>query len=200
MARSADLDGLAVVWGLTNKKPNAEACADACRRHEPPGVARGGPYGALPCNAFTFCPVEFDQCFEADAHTHHGGDCWYAALESLFVRFYYLPCLGPTSPLHSLIPSAYSELPHSPGSSSPRCRRRRKSISGGEWTQRTVARAVCRFTSGTLKLPQWCNGWQGCCCPHSAFHPTARGGRVRSGSRCCVHHIPRSIRAPFHIR
>ena len=69
MARSADLDGLAVVWGLTNKKPNAEACADACRRHEPPGVARGGPYGALPCNAFTFCPVEFDQCFEADAHT-----------------------------------------------------------------------------------------------------------------------------------
>jgi hypothetical protein len=90
---------------------------------------------------------------------------------------------------------AYSELPHSPGSSSPRCRRRRKSISGGEWTQRTVARAVCRFTRGTRKLPQWCNGWQGCCCPHSAFHPTARGGRVRSGSRCCVHHIPRSIRA-----
>ena len=59
----------------TNKKPSAEACADACRRHEPPGDA-GGPYGRLPCNAFTFCPVEYDQCFEADAHTHHGGDCW----------------------------------------------------------------------------------------------------------------------------
>lgn len=64
------------MWGRqTNKKPSAEACADACRRHEPPGD-RGGPYGKLPCNAFTFCPVQFEQCFEADAHTHHGGDCW----------------------------------------------------------------------------------------------------------------------------
>eukprot|EP00854_Cymbomonas_tetramitiformis_P001395 gene1395-1998_t len=53
----ADYDGLAVVWGIGNKKPSAEACADACRRHQP---------GTL----------HFEQCFEADAHTHRAGDCW----------------------------------------------------------------------------------------------------------------------------
>jgi hypothetical protein len=89
------------VWGRqTNKKPSAEACADACRRHEPPGDS-GGPYGRLPCNAFTFCPVQFDECFEADAHTHHGGDCW--------LKFTEVPEAPQVSGLSSLVLTAEGE-------------------------------------------------------------------------------------------
>eukprot|EP00241_Pyramimonas_parkeae_P004909 CAMPEP_0114245086 /NCGR_PEP_ID=MMETSP0058-20121206/11694_1 /TAXON_ID=36894 /ORGANISM="Pyramimonas parkeae, CCMP726" /LENGTH=353 /DNA_ID=CAMNT_0001358087 /DNA_START=180 /DNA_END=1238 /DNA_ORIENTATION=- len=73
--KHADYDGLAVVWGLTHKQPSAELCADACRRHVPAGPS-AGVYGRLPCNAFSWCPVEFTFCFEPDAHTHRGGDCW----------------------------------------------------------------------------------------------------------------------------
>mmetsp|Transcript_16133 Transcript_16133/g.22284 ORF Transcript_16133/g.22284 Transcript_16133/m.22284 type:complete len:350 (-) Transcript_16133:166-1215(-) len=72
---AADFDGLAVVWGLGFKQPSAAACAEACLKHVPPGE-RGGVFGRLPCNAFTWCPTEHELCFEADAHTHHGGDCW----------------------------------------------------------------------------------------------------------------------------
>lgn len=32
--------------------------------------------GKLPCNAFVWCPVGRSRCFEPDAHTHTGGDCW----------------------------------------------------------------------------------------------------------------------------
>ena len=47
-------------------------------RHVPLGVKVGGPFGALPCNAFVWCPVDVDGgvCFEPDAHTHGAGDCW----------------------------------------------------------------------------------------------------------------------------
>lgn len=36
----------------------------------------GGLFGALPCNAWVWCPVGVKRCFEPDAHTHTGGDCW----------------------------------------------------------------------------------------------------------------------------
>jgi len=75
----ASYDGLAVAWGVGNKKANAAACADACRRHvaDQPGAVRlGGLFGRLPCNAFVYCPVGEARCFEPDAHTHTGGDCW----------------------------------------------------------------------------------------------------------------------------
>jgi hypothetical protein len=46
----ASYDGLAVAWGIGNKKPTAAACADACRRHvpDPPAgpVRLGGQFGA----------------------------------------------------------------------------------------------------------------------------------------------------------
>ena len=50
----------------------------ACVRHEPVGTKRGGPFGALPCNAFVWCPADVPggACFEPDAHAHGAGDCW----------------------------------------------------------------------------------------------------------------------------
>ena len=76
--RSASFDGLAVRWGIGHFQPSAAACAFACVRHVPPGVKVGGPFGALPCNAFVWCPVDVEGgvCFEPDAHTHGAGDCW----------------------------------------------------------------------------------------------------------------------------
>ena len=54
----ASYDGLAVAWGIGNKKPTAAACADACRRHvpDPPnGPARlGGQFGASPLATVAF--------------------------------------------------------------------------------------------------------------------------------------------------
>lgn len=70
----ASYDGLAVAWGVGNKKANAAACADACRRHV--ADPRLGMFGKLPCNAFVYCPVGEARCFEPDAHMHTGGDCW----------------------------------------------------------------------------------------------------------------------------
>jgi hypothetical protein len=76
----ASYDGLAVAWGVGNKKASAAACADSCRRHvaDQPGkpVRHGGLFGRLPCNAFVYCPVAEARCFEPDAHMHTGGDCW----------------------------------------------------------------------------------------------------------------------------
>ena len=72
----ASYDGLAVAWGIGNVKQTARECAEACRAHVPPGKARGGPFGDLPCNAWVWCPIELERCFEPDAHTHRGGDCW----------------------------------------------------------------------------------------------------------------------------
>lgn len=37
-------------------------------------TAPSGPFKAVPCNAFAFCPDEV--CFEPDAHHHTKGDCW----------------------------------------------------------------------------------------------------------------------------
>jgi len=71
----ADYDGLAVGWGINNKKASAQECAEACRNHQP-GPHVGGPFQNLPCNAFVWCPTQHDVCFEPDAHKHTGGDCW----------------------------------------------------------------------------------------------------------------------------
>lgn len=68
----ADYDGLAVFWGINNKKNSAEECAQQCRDHRP-GVIPG-PMKNLPCNAFAWCGE--DVCFEPDAHRHTRGDCW----------------------------------------------------------------------------------------------------------------------------
>ena len=75
---NASFDGLAVRWGIGHFQPSAAACAAACVRHEPVGTKRGGPFGALPCNAFVWCPVDVPggACFEPDAHAHGAGDCW----------------------------------------------------------------------------------------------------------------------------
>lgn len=70
---NVSLDGLAVGWGIGNKKDSAEQCCQACRDHVP-GPHVGGPFQDLPCNAWVFCPS--DECFEADAHRHMRGDCW----------------------------------------------------------------------------------------------------------------------------
>mmetsp|Transcript_18462 Transcript_18462/g.44105 ORF Transcript_18462/g.44105 Transcript_18462/m.44105 type:complete len:271 (-) Transcript_18462:395-1207(-) len=75
MEPEADYDGLAVGWGINNKKATAEECAEACRSHEP-GPHVGGPFQNLPCNAFVWCPTQYAVCFEPDAHKHTGGDCW----------------------------------------------------------------------------------------------------------------------------
>ena len=72
MEKGGDYDGLAVAWGLGNKKESAEECAKACLAHMPNVI--GGPYTKLPCNAFAWCPD--DICFEPDAHKHTKGDCW----------------------------------------------------------------------------------------------------------------------------
>jgi len=56
----ASYDGLAVAWGIGNKKPTAAACADACRRHvpDPPNgpVRLGGQFGAPARAAVAFAP------------------------------------------------------------------------------------------------------------------------------------------------
>jgi len=90
----ASYDGLAVRWGLGHTVQSAEACAEACREHEP-GKA-GAEVASLPCNAFAYCPMETPRaqnlndtmkpkgggkgdhggCFEPDAHEHAPGDCW----------------------------------------------------------------------------------------------------------------------------
>lgn len=74
----ASFDGLAVRWGIGHKKKSASACAKACLQHIPLGKQRGGPFGALPCSAFVWCPIDVPDgvCFEPDAHTHGPGDCW----------------------------------------------------------------------------------------------------------------------------
>jgi hypothetical protein len=79
----ASYDGLAVRWGVGHKKKSARACAAAClalaRPLQSPTAARnGGPFSALPCNAFVWCPADVagGTCFEPDAHAHGAGDCW----------------------------------------------------------------------------------------------------------------------------
>lgn len=69
----ADYDGLAVGWGIDNKKATVEECAEACRAHKMNPNDQVG-FGALPCNAFAYCDA--DICFEPDAHKHSRGDCW----------------------------------------------------------------------------------------------------------------------------
>lgn len=70
--QSGEMDGLAVAWGLGNKKETAEECAQQCLDHMPGKV--DGPFKNLPCNAFSWCPDEV--CFAPDAHKHTKGDCW----------------------------------------------------------------------------------------------------------------------------
>eukprot|EP00195_Chlamydomonas_chlamydogama_P006959 CAMPEP_0202890758 /NCGR_PEP_ID=MMETSP1392-20130828/1065_1 /ASSEMBLY_ACC=CAM_ASM_000868 /TAXON_ID=225041 /ORGANISM="Chlamydomonas chlamydogama, Strain SAG 11-48b" /LENGTH=281 /DNA_ID=CAMNT_0049574389 /DNA_START=136 /DNA_END=978 /DNA_ORIENTATION=- len=70
--RASDYDGLAVAWGINNKKATPEECGAACLHHKVGTV--GGPFVNLPCNAFAWCPD--DVCFEPDAHHHTKGDCW----------------------------------------------------------------------------------------------------------------------------
>ncbi|KAG2455183.1 hypothetical protein HYH02_000999 [Chlamydomonas schloesseri] len=70
--KASDYDGLAVYWGINNKKATVEECAEHCKNHMPNVV--DGPFKKLPCNAFAFCPDEV--CFEPDAHHHTKGDCW----------------------------------------------------------------------------------------------------------------------------
>lgn len=69
----ADYDGIAVAWGIDNKKSSVEECAAACRAHKMDLNDIWGN-GALPCNAFVWCSA--DVCFEPDAHKHTKGDCW----------------------------------------------------------------------------------------------------------------------------
>jgi hypothetical protein len=38
LEHSSDVDGLAVVWGIGNKKASAELCAEACLQHMPKAV------------------------------------------------------------------------------------------------------------------------------------------------------------------
>lgn len=42
----ADYDGVAVAWGIGNKKGSIEECAAACKAHMPPGVGECGPPSA----------------------------------------------------------------------------------------------------------------------------------------------------------
>ncbi|KAG1671874.1 hypothetical protein FOA52_003441 [Chlamydomonas sp. UWO 241] len=70
--KNAEFDGLAVAWGLGNKKATAEECAAQCLAHMPGQI--DGPFKNLPCNAFSWCPD--DVCFAPDAHHHTKGDCW----------------------------------------------------------------------------------------------------------------------------
>lgn len=71
LERYADYDGVAVKWGIDHKHETVESCAQACRDHVPKG---DGPFGWLPCNAFSFCSEK--ECWEPDAHKHSKGDCW----------------------------------------------------------------------------------------------------------------------------
>ncbi|GLI68829.1 hypothetical protein VaNZ11_013371 [Volvox africanus] len=92
--KQADYDGLAVYWGINNKKASVEECAEHCKKHMPNTV--DGPFKALPCNAFAFCPD--DVCFEPDAHHHTKGDCWLKFTE------------GPASPevnMRGVLPDSY---------------------------------------------------------------------------------------------
>eukprot|EP01025_Chloroclados_australasicus_P024425 TRINITY_DN244_c0_g1_i1.p1 TRINITY_DN244_c0_g1~~TRINITY_DN244_c0_g1_i1.p1 ORF type:complete len:257 (+),score=34.33 TRINITY_DN244_c0_g1_i1:225-995(+) len=70
---AADIDGLAVAWGIGNKVQTPQECAQQCVQHQIYPVAQG-PFSKLPCNAFAWCSEEV--CFEPDAHTHTKGDCW----------------------------------------------------------------------------------------------------------------------------
>ena len=70
----ASYDGLAVRWGIGHKAATAEQCAQKCREHVP--GRGGGPFNDLPCNAFVWCDIANDVCFEPDAHVHTAGDCW----------------------------------------------------------------------------------------------------------------------------
>lgn len=70
--RRADYDGLAVAWGIDNKKQSAEECAEACLLHKP--NPDDDYFGSLPCNSFVWCSAAV--CFEPDAHKHTQGDCW----------------------------------------------------------------------------------------------------------------------------
>lgn len=47
--RGADYDGIAVAWGMGNKKASLEECALACKRHVPPGVGACALSWACPC-------------------------------------------------------------------------------------------------------------------------------------------------------
>lgn len=69
---AADIDGIAVKWGINNKYRTAEECAEDCWSHRPGKVE--GPFQALPCNSFSWCGAAV--CFEPDAHNHTQGDCW----------------------------------------------------------------------------------------------------------------------------
>jgi preprotein translocase subunit YajC len=72
--KHASYDGLAVRWGIGHKAATAEECAQKCREHVP--GRGGGPFNDLPCNAFAWCDIANDICFEPDAHVHTAGDCW----------------------------------------------------------------------------------------------------------------------------
>eukprot|EP00271_Cylindrocystis_brebissonii_P022554 TRINITY_DN8723_c0_g2_i2.p1 TRINITY_DN8723_c0_g2~~TRINITY_DN8723_c0_g2_i2.p1 ORF type:complete len:283 (-),score=32.94 TRINITY_DN8723_c0_g2_i2:611-1459(-) len=73
LEEALSLDGVAVAWGPTNKKATAEECCQSCREHVP-GPHLKGPFQALPCNVWVFCPA--DKCFEVDELEHTQGDCW----------------------------------------------------------------------------------------------------------------------------
>lgn len=70
---NSDVDGLAVGWGIGNKKNSAKDCESACVKHLPEwlGGVSGGPFSQLPCNAWAWCPDEV--CWEPDAHHHTKG-------------------------------------------------------------------------------------------------------------------------------
>lgn len=71
-----DVDGIAVKWGIGNKKNSAQGCEQACINHIPRefGEVIGGTFIQLPCNAWVWCAEEV--CWEPDAHIHTKGDCW----------------------------------------------------------------------------------------------------------------------------
>jgi len=70
--QAASYDGIAVAWGLTNKKDTVEECAAHCLRHMPGDIP--GPFQQMPCNVFVYCPLE--ECWEPDAWHATKGDCW----------------------------------------------------------------------------------------------------------------------------
>lgn len=73
----SDVDGLAVGWGIGNKKESTQECEKACVEHSPEwlGGMNGGPFAQLPCNAWAWCPDEV--CWEPDAHSHTKGNIYY---------------------------------------------------------------------------------------------------------------------------
>ena len=52
------------------------SCVHASRGDIDARIAHIVGTGKLPCNAFVWCPAGRARCFEPDAHTHTGGDCW----------------------------------------------------------------------------------------------------------------------------